>query len=286
MPTNSRRLAQDPPNVPAGKGKLRIFADKLSGFIMEVRETGSVSFYIRYSDARARQREIRLGRLGEVTVDQARKRAHEIKAEASLGGDSAANRDRLKAVLTFSSFIEDRYLLLAKGRLRPYHDYESFYFLRLNELWGRRRLDEVRPHDVAELQDRLRKEGLSNASVNRYAAFIRRVFNLALRWEAYEGRTPAQHAEMRREQHRERYLGESELRMLLRALELESNKIAAGVIALLAATGARRGEAMNARWEHIDLDRRLWIVQRSKPGNAPRPKVFRHTCPENRSIGR
>ncbi len=266
MPTISRGLASNPPDIPAGRRKLRVFDDKLAGFIMEVWASGSVSFYVRYRDARSRQREVRLGRLGEVTVDQARRRAAEIKAQASLGGDPAAERDQLRATPTFGAFVEDRYLPHARERLRSVRDHEGFYRLRLKALWGGRRLDEVRAHDVAELQARLRRDGLSNATVNRYTAFVRRVFNLAIRWEVLEGRNPAQHAEMRREHSRERYLGEVELRALFMALRDEPNRSAAGAIALLAATGARRGEALGARWEHVDWERRLWTVPVSKSG--------------------
>lgn len=266
MPTITRGLASNPPAVPAGKGKLRIRDDKLTGFIMEVRPSSRVTFYIRYRDKLSRQREIRLGKLGDITVDQARKRAQEIKAAVSLGGDPAGELDRLRAIPTFSAFLEERYLPFAKDRLLSYRDHESFYRLRLKDLWGGRRIDEIRPHDIADLQDRLRRENLTNATVNRYVAFVRRVFNLALRWEVYEGRNPAQHAEMRRENQRERFLKEEEIRALFRSLDAEPNRTAASLIALLAATGARRGEAMNMRWEHLDFDRRLWVVPRSKSG--------------------
>ena len=266
MPTISRGLASNPPAVPAGSRKLRVFDDKLAGFFMEVWPSGGVTFYVRYRDQRSRQREIRIGRLGDVTIDQARRRAQEIRAEASLGRDPAAERDRLRGIPTFSEFIENRYLPDAKGRLRSYRDHESFYRLRLKAQWGAKRLDEIRPADVAEFQDKLRRQGLTDASVNRYTAFIRRVFNLALEWEAYEGKNPAKRAAMRREQHRERYLTEGELRSLFQALKVEANRSAAHAIALLAATGARRGEALGARWEHIDWERRLWTVPLSKSG--------------------
>lgn len=266
MPTITRGLAANPPSVPDGAGKLRIFDNKQPGLIMEVRSSGLVSFYIRYRDLRGRQREIRLGRYPEVTIEQVRKRAGEIRATASLGGDPAGERDKFKAVPTFESFVEERYLPFAKERLRSYRDHESFFRLRLKPRWGQRRIDELKPHHVAELQDALRQEGLSNATANRYTAFVRRVFNIAIRWQVVEGRNPAQHAEMRREQHREIYLKEAELRALFKALGEEPNRIAAGVIAFLAATGARRGEAMAAKWENIDLERRIWKVPISKSG--------------------
>lgn len=246
--------------------KRRWFDDKLTGFFMEVRNTGKVTFYVRHPSPNGRTREIRLGRLGDVTLDQARKRAQEIRAAAALGGDPAGERDKLRLVPTFSDYIENRYLPYAKARLRSYRDQESFYRLRLKALWGKRRLDEVRRHDVADMQERLRQDGLSNATINRYTAFVKRAFNIALHWELYDGRNPAQRAEMRREQGRERFLTDGELVALFRALELEQNRTAACAIALLAATGARRGEALGAKWEHIDVDRRIWTVPLSKSG--------------------
>ncbi len=266
MAAITRALANAPPAVPEGKRKLRLYDDRLAGLIMEGWANGTVCFYIRYRDVRSRQREVRLGRLGEVTVDQARKRAQEIKAQASLGGDPAGERDRLRAVLTVTAFVEERYLPFICGRLKSERDHRSFWRLRLKALWGARRLDEIRPSDVVDLQDRLRRESLSNATVNRYVALVRRVFALAIRWEALEGKNPAAHAEMRREEHRERYLGEAELRALFRALDAEPSRTAASAIALLAATGARRGEALGAKWAHIDFERRLWVVPVSKSG--------------------
>lgn len=59
---------------------------------------------------------------------------------------------------------------------------------------------------------------------------------------------------------------EAELRTLFLALDQEPNQIAASVSALLAATGARRGEAMKVKWEHVDVERRLWVVPVSKSG--------------------
>ena len=155
-------------------------------------------------------------------------------------------------VPTFASFVEEKYLPYAKERIKPYSDHEGLYSLHLKAMWEKYRVDEIEPHHVAQMQDSLRREGLSNATVNRYTAFLRRVMNIAVRFHVLT-QNPTQHAEIRRETHRETYLRTAEIRALFKALDSEHNKIAAGVIALLAATGARRGEAMAARWEHIDM---------------------------------
>ena len=266
MPAITRGLANAPPAVPEGLSRLQLFDDRLQGFFLEVRRSGVKTLYIRTRDARGRQRDIKLGRVGVITVDQARKRAGEIKAQASLGYDPAGERDRLREVETVADFVEKRYLPFIQGRLASARDQESFWRLRVKRAWGSKRLDEVRPHDVVDLQERLRRDGLSDGSVNRYVAFVRRVFSLAIQWEAVEGKNPVAHASMRREHGRERYLGEAELRALFKALDAEPSQGAAAAIALLAATGARRGEALRAKWEHIDWDRRLWVVPVSKSG--------------------
>ena len=266
MPAITRGLVNAPPAVPEGRNKLRVYDDRLTGFFMEVWPSGIVTFWVRYRNARGKTREWKVGRLGDITVDQARKAAQETRAQVALGGDPAAEREALRAVPTLSEFVEGRYLPYAKERLRSFRDQESFWRLRVKRWWGARALDEVRPHDVAELQDRLRREGLSNATVNRYVAFVRRVFALALRWRAMAGDNPAAHAEMRRETQRDRFLSEDELRALFRALEQEANRGAALAIALLAATGARRSEVLKARWEHVDWDRRLLTAPLSKSG--------------------
>lgn len=270
MPALTRGLVSNPPSVPEGKAKLRLFDDKLTGFLAEVRTSGKITYYCRYNDARGRQREVRIGRHGDLTLDQARKRAQEIKAAAALGGDPAADRDKLRGIPTFAEFVEGRYLPHVRDRLRSYRDQESFFRLRLKKLWGSRHLDEIRPADIVDMQEMLKREGLSNSSINRYTALTKRIFNLALHWEVYEGRNPAARAQMRPEQNREQFLTDNELVALFKALAAEPSRTAACAIALLAATGARRGEVLGARWERVDIERRILTVPAasSKSGRA------------------
>ena len=67
---------------------------------------------------------------------------------------------------------------------------------------------------------------------------------------------------------RERYLSEDEARRLLEVLKEEKDQQTAHVIRLLLFTGARKSEILAARWESVDLVRRILTVPLSKSGKA------------------
>jgi integrase len=262
----TKALLAAPPAVPEGKAKVRVFDTRTRGFIAEVRRS-CITFYFRYTDARGRGREVKLGRLGDVTLEQARRRADQLKAETSLGADPVADADKRRAVPTVAAFIEERYMPHVRDRLRS-HDTVAVFCRRITEALGRKALDEVSQADVASFRRRMMGTGLSNASVNRHLATLRSMFNLALRWQLYEGRNPAASPGMLRETHRDVYLTAQETQALVRALDAEPNQDAAAALMLLIVTGARKSEVLTARWENVDLDRCLLTVPRSKSGKT------------------
>lgn len=263
----TRTLAKDPPKRPPQGGKVRYFDTRTIGFVMEVR-TSVTTFYFRYRDERRDPKEMKIGRLGDVTVDQARKRAEELKAEVSLGGDPVAERDQRRAVPDFAAFVADRYLPLVKETLKSYPSVEAICRLRLVPAFGSKALDQISHADVAAMVSRLREGELSIATVNRTMAVLRRIFNLALKWEVYQGKNAARHIQMQREQHRTVFLSSRQVQSLCRALDEEEDRTAASCMALLLFTGARRGEALNARWADMDIERRNWTVPVSKNGRT------------------
>lgn len=251
--------------LPAGVAKHRLFDSRLHGFIAEQRQT-TITFYLRYKDPRGRSREVKLGRLGEVTAEQARKRAEQLRAEVSLGGDPIAAREKLRAVPTLAEFAADRYLPHVKERLRSAHNIHAYLHRRILPALGKKALDEVTVTDVAELRRKLVAENLAPGTVNRHLATLRAMFNLASKWELFEGKNPAAAPGMLREEHRDRYLTSEETQALVKALDADEDPVAAAALALLIVTGARRGEIILAKWEQVDLERGLLVVPRSKSG--------------------
>jgi integrase len=263
--TITRALLRDLPPLQDGVVKTRIFDDRLTGFIAEQR-SGGVTLYFRYADARRRDREIKLGRLGDVTVDQARKRAEQLKASVSLGADPLAELDRKRAVPIFETFVRERYLPHVQERLRSAGNIEAYLRKRILPALGRKALDEIGQDDVAALRRGLIDEGLSPSSVNRHLATLRSMFNLALRWQLFEGRNPAASPGMLRERHRDVYLDAAQTQALVRALDADRCPDSAAALALLAVTGARKNEVLRATWDLVDLGRGVLTVPRSKSG--------------------
>lgn len=107
------------------------------------------------------------------------------------------------------------------------------------------------------------------ATANRHLALLKRCFNLAIIWGKLDGKNPARGIRMHQENNqRHRYLSGQELRSFLSALEAELSRALANALSFLLATGARRAEVLNARWDAIELEQRQWYLPHTKSGRS------------------
>jgi Arm DNA-binding domain len=81
-------------------GKVDFFDATLKGFMLEVRASGGKTYYQRYTDERGRERQFKIGPAGVLTLQQARRKAKQIKAEAILGGDPQQARQVRRSIPT------------------------------------------------------------------------------------------------------------------------------------------------------------------------------------------
>jgi integrase len=103
-------------------------------------------------------------------------------------------------------------------------------------------------------------KGLAPATCNHYIKLIRSAYNKAIEWEIVE-KNPAAGLKLFREDNQvDHHLSDEELGRLLHVLHTDSNRAVCNVCLFLLATGARKSEALQARWEHIDEEARLWRI--------------------------
>ena len=261
------QLLRDP--VPSGKAKTRLYDAAVTGLVVEVRATGVVTFWFRHRDPRGRQREMKIGRYGTVTIEQARRRAKELAALVSLGGDPVGEKASRQAVLTLAVYIDREYMPDARSRLRSHQNLVA-YVARIKRRLGSKAMDEVTWGDVSAFKATLVAEGLAAGTVNRHLATLRALYNQAIRSGHHRGANPAAHPGMLPEQSRECVLTPDQDHAFIAALSRDQNPAAATALGLILVTGARKSEVTRAEWRHVDFDRGELLVPRSKNGRPRR----------------
>ena len=94
----------------APRKKVDYFDVAQRGFLLEVRQSVGKTYYQRYTDERGRERQYKIGPADVLTLDQARRKARQIVAEALLGSDPQKKRREMRAVPQLSRFVHERYL--------------------------------------------------------------------------------------------------------------------------------------------------------------------------------
>jgi integrase len=280
-------------SLKAEEGRSPIFRDdELVGFGVQMRSNGRKSFTLDYLIDR-RKRRMFIGDHPDWTVTAAREEAKRQKREIDLGHDPLTHRDGRRSAPTMKDLI-GRYIEEHGARLSPDHarDQRTMLIKYVLPAWGNRKVIDIRTSDVDRLLAEIAK-GRARPSkaatkqkrsrplappkptpiqANRVGGIIRKMFNLAIRWELRSD-NPAASFIRNAESPRERFLDHQEIGRLSEALAAHPNQRMANVIRLLMLTGARRGEVLKARWEQFELDRALW----TKPAATTKQRRLHRT---------
>jgi len=255
-----------------GRRKTDYFDTRLPGFLLEVRASGGKTFYQRYRDRRGRERQFKIGSAAILSIAVARRAGKRVLAQALLGDDPQDQRKALRNVPSFAEFIHEQYLPFAQGAKRSWRTDEMILRRHIVPSLGRHCMDEVTGAAITDLLKKMDNRGYAAGTTNRVVVLLRYVFNLAKKWGVpgvFDN--PTFGLRMAPEVCRERYLTEQEVRRLIAALDQDQNQVAAKAIRLLLLTGARRNEITQAKWEHVDWEKKTLLVPVSKTG---RPRVI------------
>lgn len=244
------------------------FDTEISGFMLEQRISGAATWYFRYRDAGGRIRMCRIGRCPEVAPGEARTKAWQMRQELDAGGDPKLNAQRFARAPTLEEFVRDKYLPYARTRKRSWTTDEVLLRRHLLPAFGSVRMNHVRRADVTAFHLEAIRKGYAPGTCNRLLILLKFVYNCAIRWEVLPAdMNPCVGVEPVRDNGaRERYLSAAEVQRLFDELDQNRNVQVGQVIRLLLYTGARKREVLDARWEHIDLERRSLLVPLSKSG--------------------
>lgn len=255
---------------PSGKRKVDYYDTLVTGFILEVRATGSATYYLRYRDAHDRQCQFKIGDTKSVPFERARQAALQARTRVVLGESPQEQKKLKKSVPTFKELAEDHYLPYVKTYKRSWDCDDSLLRNHLLPVLGGKRLDEISERSISDLYQDMRARGYAKGTCNRVLVLVKYMFKLAKKWNLPGAQeNPSEGIKLVDPQNaRERYLSAEETQRLRQAIEDSPNVQLKHIVALLLLTGARKRELLDAKWEDFDLERRNWRIPMSKSGKA------------------
>lgn len=282
-----------------------VWDSKLPGFGLRVGTSGAKTYVVRYrangGGRSAPRRYVTVGRHGTLTVEQARKKAQQILAEATVGEDPAMQRNARREELKMAALIdlyetEGCFIQRGKRQGEPMKDRTKTYTIaRLRHhvvpLLGNKRVSEVNVTEIERFfRDVATGKSASDTKIGHRKRIVVRggdgaarkvfrdlsaVFSFAVRRGIVEA-NPCEKAVVRKtDNRRERFLSIDEIKRLGAALdELEAegmNVKAIQITRLWVLTGCRRQEIAELKWDEIDFERGLLVLADSKTGRSVRP---------------
>ncbi|MBI1292489.1 tyrosine-type recombinase/integrase [bacterium] len=250
------------------KGSSSIFCDqKVPGLRLEVTRRGTRAFYFIFA-FRGRKHCLRLGSADELSLDEARALAMEMRAQLHRGEFPVTEVAKNRATRTVGD-VARLYIRETKGRLRSWRNLRQI--LRANVLpeVGNLLVTQLTPRMAQRLHDDLVKQGRNDAARKAVSA-LSGLLTFAQR-EGWIATNPARLVrKVRPAEPRGRYLTEEEIARFYEALDQESNVFIKGLMAFLLATGLRRGEAMRIKWTDINAADRIAHLRITKNGKSRR----------------
>jgi integrase len=241
------------------------------GLYVDVRPHAT-TYRFRYTDRERKQRAETIGDAKLLKLSEAREIARDMARRLVLGEDLKVRlgetTEPKPQLMTFRSFVEERYLPQARMTRRSMASELSALKNSILPIIGDRPLVQISKGEVMTLIHGLIAKGQAAATINRTLAHIRSIFNRAIEWEI-DGieKNPAKGVKPVPDRKRhERYLSPDEAQRLLEAVSASSNRMLPLIIAFLLLTGCRKREALDARWENIDLERGVLTIPLSKSG--------------------
>jgi integrase len=255
--------------LPIGPTRYDVFDTAVPGLAVRVGRSGRSSYALYYR-VLGRLRCATLGRVGVLTLDEARRRARSMLVQASGGTDPLAARDGARDALTVAE-AATQWLDDLETRRKPttLRSYRLAVNQHITPKLGNRPIVAIEPKDVAALHMRLRA---TPYLANRVLAALSSLCSWCERRGLRPiGSNPCCVVERFRETARKRYLTIDEYGRLGRSFRKAEkagtvSPIALTAIRLLTLTGCRPAEIVGLRWAEVDLDVAVLRLVDSKTG--------------------
>ncbi|MDR0726943.1 MAG: site-specific integrase [Rickettsiales bacterium] len=248
------------------------------GLMLIVTYGGTKTYYF-YMLFQGRPTRVKLGRVGDIKLLDARAKAHTMREQATMGEDPSKKRKADLKDITFKEFYETVYkpeYSSIHNRPRTVVNNDSIFTHRLKDFHNRKLLS-IKPDELEKLHNKTMKE-LSPYTANRVLSLVKHIFVIAIKHGYIPTKeSPAEHIKKFPELSRDRFLQSDEIPRLLKALETETNEVFKNYVLLSLFTGLRRSNVLTMRWSNVDLNNGFIYSPDSKNGQPIQTPMVKQT---------
>lgn len=254
-----KTLAQLPlPDKGAGQ---QIYYDSGTpdGLMLIVTYGGSKTYYF-YAFFQGRPVRVKIGKVGQIKLANARTSAHTMRENLNKGIDPSIDRKESLSDITLKHFYENHYKPLYSNVLKRPNSIKSddvAFYNSMKELHSKN-LKSISKEDITKLHIKLYKDS-SAYTANRMLSLISHLYNKAAEWGQYSQKleNPAKGIKKFPEQSRDRFMSGEELHRFFAVLYAEPDGAFKNYILLSLFLGQRRNNILSLRWADVDLDNLL-----------------------------
>jgi integrase len=255
-------------SCPVGQSRLDLYDTMITGFTLEVRPSGIKTYYLRYRDKYGKQKQYRIGDTNSLSFARAKTTAQQVKTRVVLGEDPAAEKVSIRHTPQLETFVKGHFLPYIKQYKRGWKTNVSTLNNHILPAFGGLYLDQITQNALVEFHCAMRDKGYAAVTCNNAVIMMRYIFNLAKKWniKGAEHNPAAGIALFEVNNQRERFLTRKEVQLLKEAINESENTQLKHIVVLLLFTGCRKRELLDAKWEHIDIEKRIWRIPTTKSG--------------------
>lgn len=233
------------------------------GLKLYVTETGTKSFFVRKM-VKGRDQRFMIGDFPDLSVENARKAAQDMKYEIRKGKDPNEEKQKFRKESTLKELFNEYMERYSKKQKKSWQ-YDEREIPKFLSPWFGRKLSDITKQQVQKLHELIRDDnGLYQA--NRLLERLKSMYNRAIEW-GWDGTNPCNGIKKYKEIKRERFIQPLEFKPFFEALEEEENIAAKNYIWISLLTGARRSNVLAMRWDEINFERNIWRIPETKNGD-------------------
>ncbi len=247
---------------PPAKGRAYFHDTREKGLSAYITDQGIITFFVR-KRVNGKDQRIHLGHFPDLSVDDARKKVLEVRADVAQGIDPYREKNSLKRQITFGQMFEAYMERHSRPFKKSWSKDERLVGSFLSHLLSRPAC-QISRTEILELHEKI-GHGHGFYQANSVLERTRAIYNKAIEW-GWEGTNPTKGIKMFKTKSRERFIRKDEMPRFFRALAEEANHTARDCFLLSLLTGARRGNVVAMRWEDIHFSLSEWHIPETKNG--------------------